>query len=62
MLFSELPMGEDKYYLYINPSDTDISASRFDYIEWKRIWGDAGYTTARRFYEWETSHGVDTAG
>ena len=24
MLFSELPMGEDKYYLYVNPSDTDI--------------------------------------
>ena len=26
MLFSELPMGEDKYYLYADTSSTDISA------------------------------------
>ena len=44
MLFSELPMGEDKYYLYINPSDTDILGFRSDYIEWEEDRGGAGYT------------------
>ena len=60
MLFSELPMGEDKYYLYINPSDTDISASDLTTLNGKRIGVMPDTLTARRFYEWETSHGVDT--
>ena len=60
MLFSELPMGEDKYYLYINPSDTDISASDLTTLNEKRIGVMPDTLSARRFYEWETSHGVDT--
>ena len=60
MLFSELPMGEDKYYLYINPSDTDISASDLTTLNGKRIGVVPDTLSARRFYEWETSHGVDT--
>ena len=60
MLFSELPMGEEKYYLYINPSDTDISASDLTTLNGKRIGVMPDTLTARRFYEWETSHGVDT--
>ena len=39
MLFSELPMGEDKYYLYINPSDTDISVSDLTTLNGKRSIG-----------------------
>ena len=60
MLFSELPMGEDKYYLYINSSDTDISASDLTTLNGKRIGVLPDTLSARRFYEWETSHGVDT--
>ena len=30
MFFSELPMGEDKYYLYVDVSNTDISAADLD--------------------------------
>ena len=37
MLFSELPMGEDKYYLYVDPSNTDISASDLTTLSGKRI-------------------------
>ena len=44
MLFSELPMGEDKYYLYVNPSDTDISASDLTTLNGKRIGDAARYT------------------
>ncbi len=60
MLFSELPMGEDKYYLYINPSDTDISASDLTTLNGKRIGVLPDTLSARWFYEWEKSHGVDT--
>jgi len=60
MLFSELPMGEDKYYLYINPSDTDISASDLTTLNGKRIGVVTDTLSARRFCEWEKSHGVDT--
>ena len=60
MLFSELPMGEDKYYLYVNPSDTDISASDLTTLNGKRIGVLPDTLSARRFCEWEKSHGVDT--
>ena len=60
MLFSELPMGEDKYYLYINPSDTDISASVLTTLNGKRIGVVPDTLSASRFCEWEKSHGVDT--
>ena len=60
MFFSELPMGEDKYYLYVNPSDTDISASDLTTLNGKRIGVLPDTLSARRFCEWEKSHGVDT--
>ena len=60
MLFSELPMGEDKYYLYVNPSDTDISASDLTTLNGERIGVLPDTLSARRFCEWEKSHGVDT--
>ena len=60
MLFSELPMGEDKYYLYVNPSDTDISASDLTTLNEKRIGVMPDTLSARQFCEWEKSHGVDT--
>ncbi|MEE0296157.1 MAG: transporter substrate-binding domain-containing protein [Lachnospiraceae bacterium] len=60
MLFSELPMGEDKYYLYVNPSDTDISALDLTTLNGKRIGVLPDTLSARRFCEWEKSHGVDT--
>lgn len=37
MLFSELPMGEEKYYLYADLTNTDISASNLSTLNNKRI-------------------------
>ena len=59
MLFSELPMGEDKYYLYVDPSNTDITASDLTTLNEKRIGVMPDTLSARRFYEWEKSHGVE---
>ena len=60
MLFSELPMGEDKYYLYVDPSNTDITASDLTTLNEKRIGVVPDTLSARRFYEWEKNHGVET--
>ena len=60
MLFSESPMGKDKYYLYVNPSDTDISASDLTTLNEKRIGVVPDTLSASRFCEWEKSHGVNT--
>ena len=59
MLFSELPMGEDKYYLYVDPSNTDITVSDLTTLNEKRIGMVPDTLSARRFYEWEKSHGVE---
>ena len=60
MLFSELPMGEDKYYLYVDLSNTDISASNLPTLNGKRIGVMQDTLSARQFYEWEKSYGVNT--
>ena len=60
MLFSALPMGEDRYYLYVNPSNTDISASNLTTLNEKRIGMMPDALSAEMFHEWEKSHGVNT--
>lgn len=58
MLFSELPMGEDKYYLYVDAAHTDISTSDLSTLNGKRIGMLPDSVPARMFHEWEKSHGV----
>ena len=60
MLFSALPMGEDRYYLYVNPSNTDISVSNLTTLNEKRIGMMPDTLSAEMFHEWEKSHGIDT--
>ena len=60
MLFSALPMGEDRYYLYVNPSNTDISVSNLTTLNEKRIGMMPDTLSAEMFHEWEKSHGVNT--
>ena len=60
MLFSALPMGEDRYYLYVNPSNTDISASNLTTLNEKRIGMMPDTLSAEMFHEWEKSHEVNT--
>lgn len=60
MLFSELPMGEDKYYLYVDPSNTDISASDLTTLNGKRIAMLPDALPTKMFHECEEKHGVET--
>lgn len=56
MLFSELPMGEERYYLYADLVNTDISASDLKSLNGKRIGLLEGSIHATQFYEWEKEH------
>ena len=58
MLFSELPMGQEKYYLYANLRDTDISASDLTTLNGKNIALMKGSVHADYFYQWEAAHGL----
>ena len=58
MLFSELPMGTEKYYLYADLAHTDISASDLSTLNGKRIALMPTSVQATQFYEWEKQHGL----
>ncbi len=60
MLFSDLPMGQEKYYLYANLADTDISASDLTSLNGKRIGMLPESIPTTQFCEWETKHGLHT--
>ena len=60
MLFSELPMGEDKYYLYADTSNTYISASDLTSLNGKRIGMLSDALSTAEFTEWEEKHGITT--
>lgn len=56
MLFSELPMGKEKYYLYADLKHTNISASDTKTLDGKRVGLLKGSIQATQFYEWEKKH------
>lgn len=56
MLFSDLPMGEERYYLYADLSNTDISASDLNTLNGKRVCLLDGSIQATQFYKWEKEH------
>lgn len=58
MLFSELPMGEERYYLYADVSNTDISVSDLETLNDKRVGLLDGSIHATQFYEWEKDHSL----
>lgn len=58
MLFSELPMGREKYYLYADLQNTDISASDLTTLNGKRIALMRTSVQATQFYQWEAEHGL----
>ena len=58
MLFSELPMGEEKYFLYADLMNTNISASDLTTLNGKRIGLLDGSIHATQFYTWEAEHNL----
>ena len=60
MLFSDEPMGEEKYYLYADVSRADISASDFKTLDGKKIGVVMGTEPEVMLTEWEEKHGLKT--
>ena len=60
MLFPDEPMGEEKYILYADLSDTDIGMSDFKSLDGKRV-GVLMYTEPEiMLTEWENKNGIHT--
>lgn len=60
MLFSDEPMGEEKYYLYADLSRADISASNLKTLDGKKIGVVMGTEPEVMLTEWEEKHGIKT--
>ena len=60
MLFSDKPMGEEKYYLYADLSRADISASDYKTLNGKKIGVLMGTEPEVMLTEWEEKYGLKT--
>ena len=60
MLFSDEPMGVEKYYLYADLSRADISASDFKTLNGKKVGVLMGTEPEVMLTEWEEKYGLKT--
>ena len=60
MLFSDEPMGVEKYYLYADLARADISASDFKTLNGKKIGVLMGTEPEVMLTEWEEKYGLET--
>ena len=60
MLFSEEPMGEEKYVLYADLSNTDIGISDLKSMDGKRVGVLMGTESESMLTEWENRNGIQT--
>ena len=60
MLFSDEPMGEEKYYLYADLSRTDLPTSDYKTLNGKKIGVLMGAESEVMLTEWEEKYGLKT--
>ena len=60
MLFSDDPMGEEKYILYADLSNMDSGISDFKYLDGKRVGVLLGTEPEIMLTEWENKNGIHT--
>ena len=60
MLFSDEPIGEEKYYLYADLSRADLSASNFKTLNGKKVGVLMGTEPEMMLTEWEEKYGIKT--
>ena len=60
MLFSDDPMGEEKYILYADLSDMDIGTSDFKFMDGKRVGVLMDTEPEIMLTEWENKNGIHT--
>ena len=60
MLFSDMPMGEEKYYIYTDASNMDLTAGNLDSFEGKNIGVSKDNIMEDVLNEWESKYGLHT--
>ena len=60
MLFSDIPMGEEKYYLYADLANSDISASDISSLNGQCIAMMENSVQTTQFSDWEKQYNVKT--
>ena len=60
MLFSDQPMGEERYYLYADLENTDISPADLSTLDGKSIAMMEQSVQTTQFCEWEEKYNVQT--
>ena len=60
MLFSDMPMGEEKYYIYTDASNMDLTAGNLDSFEGKNIGVFKDHIPEDVLNEWESKYGLHT--
>ena len=60
MLFSDMPMGEEKYYIYTDASNMDLTAGNLDSFEGKNIGVFKDNIVEDVLNEWESKYGLHT--
>ena len=60
MLFSDLPMGEERYYLYVNLEDSGISATKLSSLNGKRIAVMTQTVQYIQYCDWEKKNNITT--
>ena len=60
MLYSNLTMGEQRYYLYTDLKESGISPSDWKTLQGKRVGLLLGGVHAGEFADWEKSHDIET--
>ena len=60
MLFSDMPMGEEKYYIYTDASNMDLTAGNLDSFEGKNIGVFKDHIPEDLLNEWELKYGLHT--
>lgn len=60
ILFSDRPMGEEKYYLYVDVTNADISLTNLSNLNGKRIAMIKNSVQTDQYCEWEKEHNITT--
>ena len=58
MLYSSIPMGEELYYLYIAPNNSEISADDYSTLNGKKVGITRGSVQRGQFLDWAEAHHV----
>lgn len=60
ILFCEIPMGAEEYYLFISPDNREISSSDYATLNGKKVGVNRDSVQAGFYREWAVQHGVES--